>query len=927
MQLTPVKMFNKKKLLQESEGARLREAQEVSSANVLSNNNATKDNLATMQQDELIQSLNQSVLFKDVGSEEMDRIIAVGHWQIVEQGQYVYRQGEDDCHFYIVAQGKAELTMNEAGGKQFLVSHIGPGGHFGETALLTNSSHSLNVRALTSLSLLCFDAQTFNSVLLANHVIHRQLSIALANRLRFSFRDHANAQTRAQNSGKSSEQSLDPTFLSGPTIPEESEQLPFSASRRDQPTESTIARQIKAAAKRFSSSLAPVLITGETGTGRRMAAYEIHQASAYRNGPYLEVDIRNFDSSQLEVELFGYERDPFAFSQIDQLGTFERLQDGTVVLYNAENMAPDFQRQLVDIHNNGFFTKVAGDTKVALRSRIIFICKDTPRLKDGHNQLLPSLYTLVENQDFRMTPLRGHRRDIPRLVNYYLKRYSLQYGKTISQMDDQTLGKFMHYDWPGNLTEMASVLQRAVILGGNNEPLSSQLLLGVPKSEGKWAFNLLRLKQIRTFFTSRFFPELPRALVGIGLMLVLIALFFGPMDAEKNIGITLSWVVGWPLLIFSFFFLSRTWCSVCGLSVPGWVAQTVCKPKRPTPPFIRKNSGWITTLLCIFLFWIEITWNAYQSPHLTAWIITTVTLGSLLFSMFYKRRVWCRFLCPLGAINAIFSMPSILELRANTHVCINRCTERLCYIGDDSAAGCPMFRHPFLVDNNRDCILCGQCIKNCKLDSIHLNLRLAPQELWSLQSPRLEDSFLVVSLAAIFYPFAINQSSPGFSEKLAETLHGTGILQSSALAESIFFFSCIIVYLSGYAMMSQIMARITGNSWKATASILGYGMIPLVLGAYMAAHLEMFVGGLLLLPANMLDIIGVGGDYGSSRIMNREATFVLQIITVSGGLIAALYASHRIVKRLVIARQYSLKMFTLPALLLCFSAVAYLGLM
>ena len=879
-----------------------------------------------LQQDTLRQSLHRSVLFKDVGGEEVDRIIAVGGWRTVEQGQYVYRQGENDLHFYIVARGEAELTMNLAGGEELLVSHIGPGGHFGETALLTGNSNSLNVRALTRLSLLCFDAPTFNSLLLANPVIQGQLCIALANRLRLSFRDHANVLTRAKTSRKSSEHNLDPTFLSGQAIAEETARRSSSPHRGDRPTESTIARQIMTAARRFSSSLAPVLITGETGTGRRMAAYEIHRASAHRNGPYQEIDIRNLDMGQLEVELFGYERDSFAFSQIDQLGAFERLREGTVVLYNAENLEPDFQRQLARIIRKGFFTKVAGDTQVALRARIILICKDSPGLEDGHNRLLPSLYALLANQHFRMTPLRGHRRDIPRLVRYYLKRFSLQHGKTISQVDEQTLGRFMNYDWPGNLTEMASVLQRAVILGRNNEPLSSQILLGVPKSEGKWEFNLLRLKEIRAFFASRLFPRLPRVLVGVGLALVLVALFFGPAETEKNIGLTLSWVIGWPLLIFSFFFLSRTWCSVCGLSVPGWLAQEVIRPERPTPPFIRKYSGWIMALLCILLFWIETTWNAYGSPHLTAWIITAVALGSLLFSVFFRRRVWCRYLCPLGAINAIFAMPSVLELRSNTHTCMNRCRDHLCYTGDDGAAGCPMFRHPFLVDNNRDCILCGQCIKNCRLDSIHLNLRLAPQELWNLQSPRLEDSFLVVGLAAIFYPFALNQTYPGFRESWAEILHGIGLLQSQALASSIFFFLCIIVYTGGYAVMSRIMARITGNSWRTTASILGYGMIPLVLGAYMAAHLEIFVGGFLLLPANLLDIIGIGGDYGSTRIISRDATFVLQIITVCGGLIAALYASQRIVRRLVTGRRYSLKMFALPALLLCISAVAYLQL-
>lgn len=297
---------------------------------------------------------------------------------------------------------------------------------------------------------------------------------------------------------------------------------------------------------------------------------------------------------------------------------------------------------------------------------------------------------------------------------------------------------------------------------------------------------------------------------------------------------------------------------------------------------------------------------------------------SLFFSVFFKRRVWCRYLCPLGAINALFSMPSILELRSNTHMCMNRCTDHLCYNGDEGVAGCPMFRHPFLVDNNRDCILCGQCVKNCKLNSIHLNLRLAPQELWNQQSPRLEDSVLVVSLAAIFYPFAMNQKYPGALESWPGILHGMGLPHSQAFAASIFFFACILIYLGGYAVMSQIMARITGNGWKTTASILGYGMIPLVLGAFMAAHLEIFVGGIWLLADNVKDMIGMGGEYQASRILSRDATFILQFITVIGGLIASLYATKRIVKRLLTVRPYSLKMFAPPAFLLCLSAVAYL---
>ncbi len=874
-------------------------------------------------QEECKKSLSLSALFKEVGSEEMARICAAARRVTVAQGRYVYRQGESDRHFYVVAEGEAELTMSVADGGQVLVSHVGPRGHFGETALLTKSSNGLSVRALTDLSLLSFDADTFEK-LLENPAIQRQLSIALARRLRVSFHDHANALVNAKAKPRSSERFLDQTFLTDPALSKKPSPTPSMADRHDQPVDSTIARQIMTAVRRFGAGLDPVLITGENGTGRRMAAYEIHRGSPCGNGPYLEVDVRNFEPGQLEVELFGYARDSFSFSPIDQLGVFERLQNGTVVLYNAENMEPDFQRTLAGVIKKGAYTKVAGVSRMTLRCRIILICKDTSGQQDGHSRLLPSLYALVADHHFRMTPLRGHRRDIPRLVTYYLKRYSLQYGKNITRVDDQTLGKFMNYDWPGNLTEMASVLQRAVILGKNNEPVSSQLLLGVPKSEGKWEFNLLRLSWIRAFLGSRLFPALPRAVVGICLVLVVITLFFGPAEPEQNIGLTLGWVVGWPLLIFSFFFLARTWCSVCGLSVPGALAQALARPERPTPPFLRKYSGWIMASLCILLFWIETTWNAYQSPHLTGWIITAIATSALVFSVLFKRRVWCRYLCPLGAINAVFSMPAVLELRSNTHVCINRCTDHVCYTGDGGNAGCPMFRHPFLVDNNRDCILCGQCIKNCKLESIHLNLRLAPQELWNLQSPRLEDGFLIVSLAAIFYPFVLHQNFPGFFDYWRQGLHGMGLPENQALAASIFFFSCILIHLGGYSLLSGLMARLTGNSLRATASILGYGMIPLILGAYLAAHLEVFVGGAGLLAANLMAMAGFDGPYGSHRIMSRDAAFVLQAITVAGGLLATLYASHRIVNRLTTARPRTLQPFVMLASFYCITAVVYL---
>ncbi len=865
-------------------------------------------------------NLNNSVLLAGLSSEELHNIINAGRWLEIAQGDHVYLQGDNDQQFYMIESGRVELLLDAGSSGRLSVSQIGPGGHFGETSLLTGNNRSLSVLALTPLRLLAFDLETFNTVLLSQPVIQHRLNISLAKRLLLSFQDHANSLNRLKTHRQETEHLLDPSFFP-PRSPTGDGMSPNRLSA------STLYSQLTKAVKRFANSTAPLLITGETGTGRRLIAGEIHKGGQCCNGPYKEIDIRNIDPAQMELELFGYGREPLAFSQLGQLGLLELAQGGTAVLYNAECMEPDVQRQLARTIKKNTFFRVGGETAIPLRTRIILICKDEPRQTDGQKRLLPELYSLVAGQQFRAVPLREHRRDIPRLVEFYLKRYSLKYGKNISMVDDQTLGKLINYDWPGNLTEMASVLQRAVVLGRSNQPLTDEILLGVPRSEGKWELNLLRFKPVRSFILSRLFPVLPRITVGIFFLLVLATLFLGPTGPHDNLGLVLSWVVGWPLMIFAFFFLARTWCSVCGLSVPGWLAQLIIRPDRPTPKIIRHYSGWIMTTLCILLFWIETTWNAYESPRLTAWIITAITCGSLLFSIFYKRRVWCRYVCPLGAINALFSMPSILELRANTQVCLNRCGEHACYTGDDNNAGCPMFRHPFLVDNNRDCILCGQCIKNCKLNSIHLNLRLAPQELWNQENPRLSDSILVVSLAAIFFPFIVSQNFPGFIEQLAGHLQRYGFPHNHAFAATLLFVTTIAFYLGGYGILSRIIASAASCSFNSVAAIFGYGMIPLVLGAFMAAHLEILVRGIWLLPAAIIKLFGAGENFSAARLLSPDITFMLQTITVFGGLAASLYATWRIVGRLAAEKKLRTAATLLPALLLCLSAAAYLGLM
>lgn len=283
---------------------------------------AAKGNSSFMLDHEtLIQSLRSSILFQGVDDEEVQRIVAAGQWKTVAPGEFIYQQGDNHRHFYLLASGAVELTLNVEGGGQHLVGQIGPGGHFGETSLLTGSCNSLNARALNRTTLLCFTEQVFRSVLLANTTMQHQLNVALAKRLRISFHDHADLLAKRAQRQTDSSRNLDPTFFSESAAPPAtSEKQPPHFEPGLRFAESTIARQINKAVQRFGKNLDPVLLSGEPGTGRRMIASEIHRASAHGKGSYSEIDIRSIDPVHLEMELFGHGPTTADFSQIASWG-------------------------------------------------------------------------------------------------------------------------------------------------------------------------------------------------------------------------------------------------------------------------------------------------------------------------------------------------------------------------------------------------------------------------------------------------------------------------------------------------------------------------------------------------------------------------------------------------------------------------------
>ncbi len=208
--------------------------------------------------------------------------------------------------------------------------------------------------------------------------------------------------------------------------------------------------------------------------------------------------------------------------------------------------------------------------------------------------------------------------------------------------------------------------------------------------------------------------------------------------------------------------------------------------------------------------------------------------------------------------------------------------------------------------------MCAKCIKSCGNSSIQLNLRLAPQELWALETPRRADSFLIVSMGAIFFPFALQSEFYQLTDWLVTFTGNLGLPLPGHLLGSIIFFVLILIFQIGYYLMATVQSLYARIDKNLLLPLFGYGVIPLILGGYMAVHLEFFVGGAGRILPNIKQLLGMHRSYLDLRLISIDSTHVLQVLTVLGGFLASLYVTYRITERVLVGDTLTSKALVIP---------------
>ena len=226
------------------------------------------------------------------------------------------------------------------------------------------------------------------------------------------------------------------------------------------------------------------LIRGESGTGKELVARALCSSSLRRDKPFVKVNCAALPTELLESELFGFERGAFTGAIQHKPGKFEFANHGTMFLDEIGDMSFPLQAKLLQVLQDGEFARLGGKHDVHVDVRVVAATNKDLEQAVADGQFREDLFFRLNVVCINMPPLRERREEIPVLVDYFLKKYSVQYNKPCVDLSPDTMRLLMDYDWPGNIRELENLIKRTVVLG-TEAPIRKEIAHGIAMAAQK----------------------------------------------------------------------------------------------------------------------------------------------------------------------------------------------------------------------------------------------------------------------------------------------------------------------------------------------------------------------------------------------------------------------------------------------------------
>lgn len=220
---------------------------------------------------------------------------------------------------------------------------------------------------------------------------------------------------------------------------------------------------------RAAPTKSTVLILGESGTGKELIARAIHEHSPQAGKPFVAVDCGALTETLLASELFGHVRGAFTGAVNDKKGVFEEADGGSCFLDEIGNINLETQAKLLRVLQEHEVKRVGSQKSVKVDVRIIAATNKDLQALLRSGAFREDLYYRIKVVTIHLPPLRERRDDIPRLAEYFLRRYSSDNRKPVNAISEEAMDLLRSYAWPGNIRELENVIERAVVL--SNQPV------------------------------------------------------------------------------------------------------------------------------------------------------------------------------------------------------------------------------------------------------------------------------------------------------------------------------------------------------------------------------------------------------------------------------------------------------------------------